>query len=127
MKWVDQDLVHRQESHHVHSTQKRVDTEHRNVNHQNIGIDRSVHLIHHQIATNHHQNIIVKDESMDQNHHRPIDLAEDIGDHQVLQAKVQAAAGAEAIAVAVTVHIVHHHQKNVKINHLQATWIKFDR
>lgn len=66
---------------------------------------------------------------MTQNHHRPIeaDLAEDIDDHQVLRATVQAAAEAEVIAVAVAGHIVHRHQKNEKINHHQATWIKFDR
>ena len=69
---------------------------------------------------------------MIQNHHRRLiktDLAEDIVVHQVLRATVQAAeVAAGVIAVAVAVHIIHHHQqKNVKINRLQATWIKFDR
>lgn len=53
-----------------------------------------------------------------------IDLAEDIDDRQVHRVTVQAAVGV-ATAKAVTVA---GHQRNIaKINHLQATWIKFDR
>lgn len=62
---------------------------------------------------------------MVQNHHHRIEAVEDIADHRAHQATVQAAA--EVIVVAVAGHIVHHHQKNEKLNHPQTTWIKFGR
>lgn len=61
---------------------------------------------------------------MIQNHHRRIavDLAEEIDDRQAHRAQA-AARATEVKAVAVAGH-----QRNIgKINHLQATWIKFDR
>lgn len=88
-KWVDRDLEH----HHARSRvdrrlgqniRKRIGIVHRKGNHQNIGIDQKVHLIHHQVTTNHRPNIRANERNMTRDHRYRTE-AEDIVDLQVRQ------------------------------------------